>query len=192
MAANTKAREAAAAAGDLDALARLEQRRPAEDTVILADDDSLAADMEAAVQAERAAKFGGDDAFKAEAAAQLATVREAVAKDAITINLRSIGRRRYDELMRAHPATDEDHEEVRQITGQATARARYHGETFVPALVAACMAEAMGLPPDDAADVAKKLDALADQGRVSEGELNQMFQKATRLHEGSRTADLGK
>lgn len=180
----TAARERAAAAGDLDAAARLRARKRAEKVLVLADDESLAADLDAAIQADRAARFGGDETTRAEAAARLAAAREAVAEDAITIRLRSIGRAAYAKLQADHVPTDEDHRALQRETANQSARVRW-ARTFPAALVAACMVEPEGISADE-------LTAMLDDGRISDGEMGALFAAAHELHEGSRVADLGK
>lgn len=184
MAATTKAREAAAAAGDLDAAARLRARRPAEKTVILADDDSLATNLATAIQADQAARALGNEDTQKTAAENLAAARAAVASDAITMRLRSIGRAGFAKVQADHPPADEDHQALQRETGDATAKVRW-ARTFPAALIAACLVEPAGITADELTD-------MLDDGRISDGEMTALFAAAHNLHQGSRTADLGK
>ena len=183
--ATKSARTRAASAGDRDAANRLRSRRPAEKTVILADDDSLVEDLDAAIQADKAARAFGDDAGKATAAEALEKARTAVAADAITIVLRSIGRTRFSVLGAEHPAGDVENQELQLLTGNPSAKARW-AKSFAPELVAACMREA-------GEDIkATDLTDMQDSGQISDGEMTTLFNAAHELHEGSRVADLGK
>ncbi len=182
--ATKSARTRAAAHGDADAAARLRARRPAEKTLILAEDNELGAELAAAVEAERAMRFSGDETAKAEASARLETARAAVAEDAITIRLRSIGRAAYAKLQADHMPTDEDHQAWARDIGQPGAKTRF-ARSLRPALVAACMVDPAGIGVDELTD-------MLDDGRLSDGEITALFGAAIELHEGSRVADLGK
>ncbi|WP_256789809.1 hypothetical protein [Frankia sp. AvcI1] len=183
----TAAREKAAAAGDADALNRLRSRRPAERSVWLQVDDAVQSELDEAIADERTAKFtlSEDDPRRAAAIERVAAARVAVRADAVGVVLRNQGRRAYRALLDAHPPRDEDHQRAQRQTGNASARAEFNVETFPIALIAFAVAEPAGLTESELTD-------LIDDGRVSEGEADQLFTAALQVHQGSRVADLGK
>lgn len=178
------ARQKAAEHGDLDAAARLRARPQAEDSLWLVTEPALVADWEAAKSAVPLASFGGPEAkARAEVAVDEAR-RTLVASGAVQVVVRHAGRKKYRALLDEHLPTEVDHENIRAQTGNPKESAAYHSETFVPALIDLSMATE-GV-------TAALLDELADEGRVSEAEITDLFRRAWSLYQGTRTADLGK
>ncbi len=83
---------------------------------------------------------GASDRLAAVTAAKEAfeTAEEAVREATFTVRFRSIGRKKYEALVDAHPPTDQDNIESMAENGQP---APYNGDTFGPALVAASAVE---------------------------------------------------
>lgn len=67
-----------------------------------------------------------------------------------TFTFRNIGNTAYQKLLTKHPASDDDHEQVK-AEGRGT-RALYHAESFAPALVQASCIDPV-LDNDDIADI---------------------------------------
>lgn len=99
-----------------------------------------------------------------------------------TFRFRALGRHSYDELVREHPPTDEDHELARSQSGSPDARAQYHTDTFAPALIAACLVD-----PPLSLDEVKSLWAEWNQAEAVE-----MFTTAYAVNHTRRTSSLGK
>lgn len=178
------ARERAAAAGDLDAASRLRARPQAEDSLWLVTEPSLVAAWTAAKDAVPLASFGGPEA-KARAEVTVDEARRALEDaGAVRIVLRSQGRKKFQALLDEHPPQNVDTEKVRKDTGNPNAVANFHTKTFVPALLDLSIATE-GVTAD-------LLNELADEGRVSDSEIGDLFSKAWALYQTSRTADLGK
>ncbi len=187
MATATVSREKAAADGDVDALNRLRGRRPAEQKVYLQVEDNVRKELDDALADERTARFSlaEDDPRRVAAVDRVAAARAAVRADAVKVVLRNQGRKKYRALLDAHPPRDEDHQRAQRQTGNASARAEFNVDTFPIALIAFAVAEPAGLTESELTD-------LIDDGRISEGEADQLFTAALQVHQGSRVADLGK
>lgn len=150
-------------------------------TVVLDDDVALAYEQ-AAEHLKAARKNGHTPEQVAALEKELGTLKAAVDEATVRLVFRSIGAKAYDALVDAHPATDEDHDEIRAILG-STARAPYSGETFPPALIAASLAEPE-LPPEEVA-------AIWDTWNKEERTL--LFNAALSVNSRARkVSDLGK
>jgi hypothetical protein len=186
MAAATEARERAAAAGDRDAINRMAKRRPAQVEIWLAVDDDAVETYRQVQKDTRVARLGKDDAARGAADKALHEARLALEDTgAVRFVLRNVGRRKYRELLESaecQPA-ESDHESVRAANGP-NARAGW-SEQFVFRLVALCAAEPAGLTHEHLAE-------WVEDGRLSEGEMNRLFNGAIGLHTGDRVVDLGK
>ena len=181
-------RERAAAAGDADALNRMRNRRPAQDELWLAVDDDVAAAYQQVRSETRMARLGRDPEATEKAEKRLAEARaELEASGAVRFALRSKGRKRYRELLHSDACRprDQDHEEVRRITGNATSRAQYNDDEWPYRLLEMCCVEPEGL-------TAVEVREWVDVGIMSDGELDKLLQAAQKLHVGDRIVDLGK
>lgn len=180
----SRARVAAAVDGDKDALGRLLSRPVATATVWLATDGG---DAQRALQdardAERLAKLGGP-AEQERAAAAIADARAELEASAVPVVLYNAGRKAYRKLLEAHPPTEADHKEAQRVSGDSTNRSLW-AASFVPALVDLSIRSPEGL-------TSALLDEMADDGRISDGDLIALFNAAYRLYQTSRVADLGK
>jgi hypothetical protein len=63
---------------------------------------------------------------------------------------------------RRAPPTDDDHDDTRRMTGRPEALARWHTDTFTPALIAACAVDPKISPEQAEADV-RRLDRRGDR-----------------------------
>lgn len=123
-------------------------------------------------------------------------LQEAVNASLVEIKLQSIGRKAYDALVKAHPATDEQNQEQRQeqikelmdkgkTLEQATALstgAPYNVDTFAPALISACAIEPE-LTPED-------VEELYDAWNLNE--YLQLWMAAVRVNNTSQVGHWGK
>src|SRR6266566_942655 len=181
MAGKPTARVAAARDGDPDALTRLRARAPAERQVVLLADDGSRDTYQAAAAEDYLARTAGDDARAKTARRALEEARaQVLAAGAVIVTFRNRGRSAWRELLDQHPPRPEDHDTQRRATGTEQARARWNHDTFGPAAVAFAAVD----PVFTAAEVAE----LAEDGRLSEGELTQLLQAAVDVHEGTRIA----
>lgn len=188
VAAKGAARARAAAAGDLDALARMRARQPATKTVWLAVDDDAVEAFRAVERETFGARIGSDEVAKRAAENRVAEARaELEATGAVLFRLISQGRRAYEALIRSPECQprDEDHDRVQKALGQAGAKAAYNTEVFPFALVELACDEPAGLTADE-------LREWVDDGRLSQGEMQQLAAAAEEVHTGSRVLDLGK
>ena len=184
MATATAARERAAAAGDKDALNRLRGRKPAEETVALATDDTLVQAWKDAKTATFTGRTSKDAATRTAAEDQLAAARaELESRGLVLWQLRNKGRKEYDRVQRECPPTDEQRAE-NKARGQG--EPLWSQDTFPTALIELCtVGELEGVT---AADIRE----MTDDGRMSEGEVGHLFAKAIGLYTGTRIPDLGK
>lgn len=134
---------------------------------LLKHEEQLRAQMEASLTEARAAVEVAEDA-----------VREASQEYVF----RSPGRRRFEDLVAAHEPTDDDHDRIRTATGRAEALARWHDETFIPALIAMCAVD-----PEVSLDEAR---VIYDEW--TDSEIDRLFSAALLVCEGARHVDLGK
>jgi hypothetical protein len=95
---------------------------------------------------------------------------------------RSPGRKAFEDLIAEHAPTDEDHDDMRRMTGRPEALARWHSDTFMPALVAACAVDPKISPEQAEAMYADWTDA----------EIGELFGAAIAVCQGARQVDLGK
>jgi hypothetical protein len=86
--------------------------------------------IEGGLDAERAAST-------ADARAAVDAAEQAVRESAQLFVFRSPGRKAFEDLIAEHPPTDDDHDDARKTTGRPEALARWHSDTFTPALLAA-------------------------------------------------------
>lgn len=78
--------------------------------------------------------------FRGASATEKAEIQGRIDAATETITMRSIGRLRFDKLVREHPATDEQQKEHKEQFGEP---APYNVDTFSPALVASSMVAAV-------------------------------------------------
>jgi len=176
-------RAAAARDGDPDALARLRARAPAErHLALMASDEIRSAYLEAV--AEHYMARTSDDEVRAKAARKKLDEAKAAAttSGAVIFVFRNKGRQAWRELLDAHPPRPEDHEVQRQQQGER-ARARWNHDTFGPAAIAFAAIEPQ--------ITAEEIIELADDGRLTDGDLTLLLSAAIDVHEGNRIADLG-
>lgn len=112
--------------------------------------------------------------------AALSAAEQAVKDTSRGFTFRAIGRAAYQALLEAHPAHDEDHEDVRsQGIGQ---KAAYHAETFAPALVQASAVD----PPLADEDVA----AIFSGDSWNHSEVAQLFMAALEVNTQRRVIEI--
>lgn len=146
-------------------------------TVVL--DDDLAQQAEAATRALSDAQFG--KSTKAEIArleGAVKTANAAVAEASVVLVFRSIGRRRYDEMVDEHPPTDEQQEKAKEQGGVAG----YNPATFLPVLISESLIEPLL--------TLEQVNALWDEW--NNAEVMALINAAIEVNTTRRTADLGK
>lgn len=110
------------------------------------------------------------------------TAEQAVRAASQTFVFRSPGRKGFEDLIAEHPPTDDDHDDTRRMTGRPEALARWHSDTFTPALIAACAVDPKISPEQADAMYADWTDA----------EIGELFGAAIAVCQGARQVDLGK
>lgn len=184
--ASATAQAAAAAAGDRDAINRMASRRPAQVEIWLSVDDDAVEAYKQVQRETRLARTDKDAAAKDKAEKALHEARLSLEETgAVRFVLRNVGRKRYRGLLESPECqpTEADHAAV-QATNGPGAKANW-GEAFVFRLVALCASEPAGLTHEHLAE-------WVEDGRLSEGEMNRLFNGAFTLHTGDRVVDLGK
>lgn len=137
--------------------------------------------LEALAEAELVLAQADDDAKPAaEQAVEAARVAVEEATDLYVFE--AIGRAAFDDLVREHPATDEDHARVQEDTGDPNAKAPWAVDTFAPALIKACC-----LSPD-----LDDVDVKAIATEWNETEYLELFTAALAANRTRRAASLGK
>lgn len=196
---------------DDDTVAALEEAREAlQDAEKRADDTyqrRLSVARRPNVTAEELLKV--EDGLTQERETSLAPFREAVqqAEEAARAAaefyvFRSLGHRRYEDLVAEHPPTEEDHDRIRKLTGQPEALAGW-GMGFEPALVArACVGNAVSMeeaealakapPGRDAEPVMSVEEATELRDEWTDAEWQALVQAAFIVSRGVRQVDLGK
>ena len=155
-------------------LDHLRKKRPVEKSieVILSDEEMDAYDR-ARLNLERLLLSTDPDEAELEAArARVEEAKAALDEVTVVMTFRSVGRKAYDDLVMAHPPTDE----------QKEMDYSYNPETFTPAIIAASCVE-----PDLTLEEAT---AIFDEWNGSE--ISQLFLTALEVNTARRTADLGK
>lgn len=140
---------------------RLQKKKPRTLRRQLCLDEDLVLEVQQARAELFTAKRTNPDGVAA-AEATLAEVQERYDEASVKLVFRALGRSAYAALQAQHPATEADHAEMAEATGNPKARAAVHGDTFGPALIAAsCVEPKMspdqvrllrdgnGLDPDD-------------------------------------------
>lgn len=123
---------------------RLRQRKAAERTLTVWLDDDARSELAAAEKAYAA--FDDKTTTDAKRASKrLSAAQEAADEAQVRITLRGLPRAAYEELMAAHPPTDEQKED-----GQV-----YNPDTFAPALISTCSVD--GMPLEDAKELLRLL-----------------------------------
>lgn len=152
------------------------QKKPLERSVrIFLDDDPLVALSDA--RSEFAAAVS--DEARAEAQAAIDTATQAVEDSSVTLLFRSIGRKRYDRLVTAFPASEEANEEYKKQFG---GEAPYDADAFSAALIAASCVD-----PVMSEDQVREL-----RDSWNSSEYVELFTAALEVNTQRRVADLGK
>ena len=150
----------------------LRKKQPLERSIsVPLNDAAVLAFQEASEALGRVQMVKGDET---EAQAAFDAAKTALEAETVELRFRSIGRKRYDELVRAHPPTEEQKAE--------SADAPYNVETFSAALIAASCIE----PVMTEAEVAE----LADEWNVAE--YMQLWVAALEVNTQRRVVELGK
>lgn len=165
------------------ALEKLRNRRPAEIPVWLSCDEAL----DDAWQDARVARLRTDEndeiAVKA-ADKAVEQAKTAYEESSIRWVVRCRGMNLYEELLRRHPPRDKDHTDYQANTGESAGRARWNPDTFPAALVSFASVD-----PEISTE---EITEMLGDGRLSKGDLGELFQAALTVHESSRVADLSK
>lgn len=144
---------------------------------VVTDDDAVTA-YKLAEEALKDAKRRGDHDAAAKHEADMAEAEQAIRESTILMRLRAMprkGERSYTTLKAEHPPTAEDDAEVAELTGKPDAKARWHSDTFGPALVAACLIE-------PAVTVEQAVELAAD---MNEAEWNRLLWAAINVNENA-------
>lgn len=150
----------------------LRKKQPLERTIrIPLDDAAVVAFQDASEALGRVQMVKGDET---EAQAAFDAAKAALDAETVELRFRSIGRKRYEELVRAHPPTDEQKTE--------NADAPYDIETFSAALIAASCIE----PVMTEAEVSE----LSETWNVAE--FMQLWVAALEVNTQRRVVELGK
>ena len=167
------------------------RKQPASRTVEVVLDPALADEVREAERrrddADRRLALRRDDEAAQQEAWDAAAVLEAlraraVEEDAVvSVRFRSIGRHAWDDLIRAHPPTDE---QIAEAKAAGMGELNFNSETFPPAVVAASLEE----PAMSVDEVA----ALWDSPDWNQAELGVLFQAALEVNNSRHTLDLGK
>lgn len=118
------------------------QRRTAVHPIVMDADSSTA--YELAERALTRAKLLGNDDEILTAQKTLAEAEAELREVTAVFRLRALPREgdsSFDILKAEHPPTKEDHAKAQEDNGDPKAKARWHSETFLPALVAASLTE---------------------------------------------------
>lgn len=146
--------------------------------VVPTDDDAVIAYATAEEKLTRARTRNQPAKTIAELEQVVADAEVVVRKSAIIVKLRALPQHEYAKLKAAHPPKDADHEEVREAQDNPKAKARWHSDTFEPALVAACLIE----PETVSVEEAKQYKAT-----WNESEWYGLFSAAVRANEQATT-----
>lgn len=172
--------ERAAAAGDQDAIARLRAKKPIIRTVRVPLDPALADELQAAKLKLGNAEIHDDDQEAAVLRGVVDELEAAVAAASVTLKFRSIGRVRYEALVREHPPIEaEQADYAERFEGR---KLIYSLETFPPALVAAS-----SFDPE-----IPLADAVAWYAAWNDNEFNTLFAAAIDVNLRSNLDSLGK
>lgn len=109
----------------------------------------------------------------------LEAAKERLSDAVVTMKFQSVGRKRYDEIIDAHPATEEQKAQAKKQGIEETPS--YNLETFPPALVAASLVE----PDLTLEDVQELYDTW------NNAEVMELFLAALEVNTIRRTGDLG-
>lgn len=108
---------------------------------------------------------------------------QALREHSTFLTFRSMGRKAYQELIEAHPPTEEQKEQYKEEHG---VEAPYDAETFAPALVAACAYDSSG----ELVWTVEEVTEIFDEWNSSE--IVTLFQAAIQCNNARRVTDLGK
>lgn len=165
------------------------QKKPTIQKVVIALDSEIADEFEEA----KAEKERAEDRLsirpedpKLQATFDQAEARYKEALAAVTDNsvefvLKSVGRRRFEDLVLSHPATPEQQEESKARTGMSY---QWNPDTFPTALLALSIVS----PPMTEADVKDMMQS----DDWSSAEINDLVSTAILLNENRRIVNLGK
>lgn len=131
--------------------------------------------IEGGLDAERAAAT-------ADARAGVDAAEQAVRDSAQTFVFRSPGRKAFEDLVAEHPPEEGDHDDARKTTGRPEALARWHSDTFTPALLAATCV--------DPKLTVEEAQAIYDEW--TDAEVSALVAAALTVCQGARAVDVGK
>jgi hypothetical protein len=100
----------------------------------------------------------------------------------VELTVQALGRKAYEELTRAHPATDKQIEEAREQNPNASVMFNY--DTFPKALFAASLVKPKL--------TAEQVDQLFESDNYNQVELGRLTGAALEVNQTSKVADLGK
>lgn len=165
-------------------LARKKPRRVRVPVVLDGDAAEALADAERAVaEAERS----GDEAALSDARERLGEASAAAEAATTVFVLRSIGRRRFEELLAEHPPTSRqraDFAERSASLGLNTGRLSYDPDSFPPVLIAACC--------EDPEMTVEEARALWDSEQFNEAELALLAAAAFTVNTSAVVAPTGR
>jgi hypothetical protein len=150
----------------------LRKKQPLERTVAIPlNDEAVRTFKEASEALGRVQMVKGDDT---EAQAAFDAAKAALEEETVELRFRSIGRKRYDDLVRAHPPTDEQKAEAADVP--------YEVESFSVALIAASCVEPK-MTEDEVAE-------LSETWNVAE--FMQLWMAALEVNTQRRVVEMGK
>ena len=120
------------------------KRREAVHPIVVDDDAAKAYELAEAALERAKSRFVKDDAEIVAAEKTLRAAEAELREGTVIFRLRALPREgdgSFDVLKAEHPPTKSDHEKSQEDTGDPKAKARWHADTFLPALVSASLVE---------------------------------------------------
>ncbi len=158
----------------------LKKKQPLEKQLLIPASEADAERLKRAKEDLATAQLVGDEDRMAAARKRLDEVEAQVREDGLHFVFRGIGRRRFEELQRRHPATDAQVLEAEQQGGVAT----FNGETLMPELLALTITNAELTPEEWREDV-------LDSDDWGQGEIGLLVGYALGVNRDSRVTQLG-
>ena len=151
----------------------MRRKKPITDEHFVPEDEAQAAKLKFAEQKLSLSRFTGEGVEEAEA--ELEAVKAEVRETGVAFLITSVGRLRFEELLREHPPTDEQ---------KAEHESTFNPDTFWPAL----FAEAI----DGDLTPADWVEDFFDSENWGSAEIKELRDKVQTVHTSTRVAELGK
>lgn len=150
----------------------MRRKKPITDEHFVPADDAQAARLKFAEQKLSLARFTGQEVEEAQA--ELETVQAEVRETGLSFKIVSVGRLRWEQLLREHPPTDEQ---------KAEHDSTFNADTFWPALFAEAIEGE--LSPED------WVEDFFDSENWGPAEIKELRDKVMTAHTSTRVAELG-